>query len=128
MTKRNTIQKSLIVESLHKLDHPTAEEIWQDISAKIPSISLTTVYRNLKQMVEDNSILAVTVDKGAIKYDSEIHPHAHFYCLSCGKIVDIPPSGFVPKIPEGFLEEVEITKTELLLSGYCAECKIKEKN
>ena len=51
MTKRNTIQRSLVFEAVNRLQcHATADEIYEDIVREHPHISRATVYRNLNML------------------------------------------------------------------------------
>ena len=53
MTKRNTIQRQLVIAAVRFLaDHPTAEEVYDRITMEYPDISKGTVYRNLNSLVE----------------------------------------------------------------------------
>ena len=55
--KRNTIQRTLVLEAVNRLRfHPTAEEIYDDVIREHPHISKATVYRNLNQLAEDREI------------------------------------------------------------------------
>ena len=52
MLKRNTIQRSLVLETVGKLQcHATAEEIYEAIVHDHPNMSRATVYRNLKLLL-----------------------------------------------------------------------------
>jgi len=88
---RNTIQKSMIMQALEILDHPSAEEVFRSVSEKYPSISKATVYRNLNQMAECGEILRLTITESADHYDLRCTPHYHAHCKSCEKIIDIFP-------------------------------------
>ena len=53
MIKRNTIQRSLVLETVNKLKcHATADEIYEDIVKEHPNVSRATVYRNLNLLSE----------------------------------------------------------------------------
>ena len=48
--KRNTIQRTLVLEAVNHLrSHATAEEVYDAIVQQHPHISKGTVYRNLNQ-------------------------------------------------------------------------------
>ena len=50
---RNTKQRQLILEELRGTkSHPSAEWVYQRVKAKLPNISLGTVYRNLAMLKE----------------------------------------------------------------------------
>ena len=53
MSKRNTIQRTLVLEAVNALRcHATADEIYAYISKEHPTISRGTVYRNLNRLAE----------------------------------------------------------------------------
>lgn len=52
-------QRESILNSLNeKLDHPTAEMVYNCVKKEQPNISLGTVYRNLNQLVEQGVLRA----------------------------------------------------------------------
>ena len=52
MIKRS-VQRELIRNNLaHRTDHPTADMVYQSIREELPNISLGTVYRNLRFLVD----------------------------------------------------------------------------
>lgn len=50
---KNTLQKDIVLQSLHALDHPTAEEAYAWIHRSFPGISKATVYRILGRLSEE---------------------------------------------------------------------------
>jgi Fe2+ or Zn2+ uptake regulation protein len=90
MSKRNTIQRQLILDAVKELDiHATAEEVYKYLVAKHPSIGRATVYRNLSQMAESGEIMNIGDFYGATHYDHQCHPHYHIICEKCKRIFDI---------------------------------------
>ena len=47
MMERQTKQKTMIYDTLTKLDHPTATEVYNDLHVREPSVSRATVFRVL---------------------------------------------------------------------------------
>jgi len=128
---RNTIQKSMIMQALEILDHPSAEEVFRSVSEKYPSISKATVYRNLNQMAECGEILRLTITESADHYDLRCTPHYHAHCKSCGKIIDIfPEKEMVSKMENLLGSETgfETEKIDVIFSGICAKCSGQRKN
>ena len=90
----------------------------------MPEISLGTVYRNLKVLVELGKIREVSILNAGDRYDKTIGLHAHFRCKHCGRVLDVPA---------GALEELEskvqsatgylIEGTEVLFVGVCDGCR-----
>lgn len=122
---RNTVQKQIITDTVRGMqNHPTAEEIFEKIAAKHPSISKATVYRNLNIMADQGSILRVKGCDGPDRYDFNACKHYHMRCRSCGKVFDAP----MPYIEDlekslkdlhGFYAEEHIIE----FIGVCADCK-----
>lgn len=127
MNKRNTVQKELIAKIVHEsCDHPTAEMVYSKAKEELPTISLGTVYRILKELVADGRVVELCFAGMPSRYDKTLHAHAHLCCKNCGKIVDIEydNSKFlleVLKKGDTIIDEAQIT-----LTGLCAECKTKQ--
>ena len=68
--------------------HPTAEELYNSIKEKIPSVSRGTVYRNLKDLVDEGYIIKISMADGADRYDYIHKKHNHIICKYCGMVKD----------------------------------------
>ena len=68
----------------------TVDEIFNDLSKSIPTLSKTTVYNTLKIFAEKGAILSLTIDEKMVRFDGYNQRHAHFRCLNCNKVFDIP--------------------------------------
>ena len=54
---RNTRQKQIVASNIKKrFDHPTANEIYEDLIKHNSKIGLTTIYRILNDLVEEGKI------------------------------------------------------------------------
>ncbi len=119
---RYSRQRELIMENIKgRCDHPTADEIYSACRELEPNISLGTVYRNLKQLVDEGDIITLeTVDK-KIHYDGDISRHSHFVCENCGKIIDLFKPSTLPKE----LEEkgLTVTNEKCVYYGKCNGCQ-----
>ena len=118
---RNTIQKNLIRNAVIALDHPTAEDVYQQLHADNPSISRATVYRNLNTMEQQGDLRRVTVPDGADIFDKTVEQHYHVKCTNCGAVADIPFFEFPPTATAE--SDYEITGQELVFLGKCPNCK-----
>lgn len=66
MIRRNTIQRTLVLEAVNQLrNHATADEIYEKIVSEHPHIGRGTVYRNLQLLAESGEILKTEVPGGA---------------------------------------------------------------
>ena len=104
-----------------KLNHPTVDEIYRDLSKEIPTISKTTIYNTLKLFVSKGIVKELTIENNELRYDIVTKPHAHFKCKVCGKVYDVD---FRIEIPES-VEGHEIQEYDVFLRGICRECLSK---
>ena len=123
---RNTIQRSIIFDTVRSMRHPTADDVYTALHDKYPTISRGTVYRNLNLLTDQGKISSLNVVAGADRFDSILTSHGHIECKICGKIVDaeIPSlSSWEPQIKDthGF----EIEGHQIVFTGICPECKNK---
>ena len=120
---RYSHQRELIENILKgRKDHPTADMVYETAREFEPSISLGTVYRNLKTLQSMGKIISLeTVDK-KIHYDGDTSSHSHFICQKCGKIIDL----FKPtETPKELLDMgLTVNDKKCFYYGECAECKI----
>lgn len=108
---------------LSKRDHPTATEVFMRAKAKMPSISLATVYNCLETLVDCGLARQVNVEREATRYCPNLEQHGHFVCEKCGEVVDIPLAEGVSmdqawKLPAG----LSVTHSEITLRGTCDKC------
>lgn len=124
MKRRNTIQRKLVLDAVNELhDHASAEEIYEIIHAKNPSISKATVYRNLNLLAAFGEILKIEVPGNAERFDHNNINHGHIRCVQCKKLFDID-TGLLEDVKKKVGDGFEI-KT-MMLEGICKKCK-KEK-
>jgi Fe2+ or Zn2+ uptake regulation protein len=123
--RRITPQRRLIFETLIvEVDHPSAEEVYQRIVETMPDISRSTVYNTLNALVELDALGKVR-DIGAegTRYDTELDPHHHIYCLRCGRLIDIHQEfeglTLSPENERGY----RIVRPQVTFYGYCPECQ-----
>lgn len=122
---RMTKQRALILEELRATtSHPTADEIYAMVRAKLPHISLGTVYRNLELLAETDQVLKLEYAGFQKRFDGNVHPHAHVRCERCGKVADV--MGDVPAIgvPSDLdVPGFKINSARVEFFGICKACQ-----
>ncbi|MDE6118105.1 MAG: transcriptional repressor [Duncaniella sp.] len=102
--------------------HPNVDEIYQALLPEHPTLSRTTVYNTLKLLTAAGIIRCIDVGGSyGARWDFSHHDHAHFLCMSCGRVTDIDFENHTPSFPlppGGF----EVQATEVNLRGMCPEC------
>lgn len=125
MKNRNTLQRRLVLETVQRMrNHPTAEEIYEEISKENMLISKATVYRNLKILSEQGDILHIPIPNGADCFDFRTTPHYHMACRGCDRVfdVDMPyQADLCDKIVDrhGLL----IESHTIVFEGLCPDCQ-----
>lgn len=123
--ERNTIQRFLTLEAVRKLRcHPTADEVYAEVSLTHPTISKGTVYRNLKQLAESGDICSMEIPGSANHFDHRCHQHYHARCLKCGKVFDVAME-YIPDLGKGIKDShgFEFSGYDLVFKGICAAYK-----
>lgn len=122
---RYSRQRELIEKIIKcRKDHPTADMIYDTAREIDSTISLGTVYRNLKLLVDENKIITLETTDKRLHYDGDTSNHSHFICLECGKIIDL----FFEFAPPAFLENAghTVTSEKRFYYGVCKECNDKK--
>lgn len=125
MIKRNTIQRSLVLETVNKLQcHATADEIYEAIVKEHPNISKATVYRNLKLLSEMGKIRKMEIPGGADRFDHQCHDHCHVRCEKCGRVFDVDME-YVTGLEQNIRNThgFAFTGYDILFRGICPDCQ-----
>jgi Fur family peroxide stress response transcriptional regulator len=120
-----TPQRLAIYEVLQTCSmHPTAETIYNIISADYPTMSLATVYKTLDLLKEAHIIQELNISGNTSRYDIIPDPHPHIICARCGKIENMDM-----KISKTMLNKARkssgynIHNFQLYFFGVCPYCK-----
>jgi len=128
MIKRNTIQRSIVLDTVRQLhSHATADEVYTEIHKTCPSISRATVYRNLQTLSELGEISRCEIPGSADRYDHVTEKHYHAKCTKCGKLFDVDMEYLedlcsLVKNDEGFT----FIGYDIIFKGICKSCSQTE--
>ncbi len=105
-------------------DHPSAEIIYKALQPEYPTMSLATVYKALKTLVEVNLVQEINVGEGNFRYDANSEEHAHIQCINCSKVTDLENVSFsdLNKTAEEN-SEYKILSNKIFFYGLCKDCK-----
>lgn len=129
--KNYSRQREEIIKVVKDLyTHPTAEDIYMIVKAKDTSVSRSTVYRNLRLLVENNIINKITMLDRPDRYDyirKENENHNHAICTKCGKVFDFEYDFEYERLKNIVLKQtgIEISKKGIAIEGICNSCKNK---
>ena len=121
-----TFQRQAIYEAVaDSKEHPTPEWIYEQVRQRIPSVSLGTIYKNIKTFLDFGVLKEVTLHHGSLRLESNMTPHHHLVCSSCKAIFDIEESAVEPvqlpaaELPAGF----SISQYRVEFIGVCNSCQ-----
>ncbi|MEO1298632.1 MAG: Fur family transcriptional regulator [Cyanobacteria bacterium J06636_16] len=107
---------------LSRSDHPTAEQLLNDLNQDAPTSSQATIYSSLQALRDVGLIREVLLEEGVCRYDANVERHHHFVCTDCGVIEDIPWESFqcidVSRLRPG----LKADGYEVIVHGTCDRC------
>ena len=119
-----THQREVIFRALVEMDgHPSPEAIYGRVKQQMPAISMATVYKNLKMFLDNGLASEVSLHHGALRLETNSHPHHHFVCTRCKEIFDfeddlLMPVEFRSAMPDGF----RLQRYSIEFQGLCRTC------
>jgi Fur family transcriptional regulator, peroxide stress response regulator len=122
-----THQRQVVYEAVvASHGHRSPEQIYAAVRKRIPSISLATVYNNLRLFVEHGMLREVTPHASTLRVDGNTKPHHHLVCSRCKEVQDIDGDlidlkQLSRKLPKGF----DLTQPVVEVFGLCRRCRTK---
>lgn len=105
--------------------HHSAEEIYEAVREQVPSISLATVYNNLKTFIEAGILREVSPHHGTLRIDPNPEPHHHLVCRICKSITDIDAKFLAPLHMRRATPGFTIEQFSVDVLGVCSKCARK---
>lgn len=126
---RITPQRYAILEFLIENDnHPTADDIYQALVSEFPSMSVATVYNNLRLFTRKGLVKEMMYGDTSSRFDFASTHHYHAICSNCGQIKDIHYPGLDDvEIVASNLTGYDVSSHRLEVYGICPNCQ-KELN
>lgn len=120
-------RKALIKYLITSHSHPTVEEIYRDIKDEAGSMSLATIYNNLRVLVDAGVVYEMKFTDVSSRFDFIRHQHYHIICTNCGNVADfnVPDVSDI-KQQAGEQTGYIVNDVKLELYGLCPECVAKE--
>jgi Fur family peroxide stress response transcriptional regulator len=122
-----THQRQIVYEAvISSHGHYSPEQIYASVRKRVPSISLATVYNNLRLFVERGLLREVSPHASTLLVDGNLKPHHHLVCSRCKSVQDIE-ADFIdfkrlsPHVPNGF----DLTQPVVEVFGLCPRCSAK---
>lgn len=115
-----SLQRIKILDYFYQhANHPSADQIYQDLKPVIPTLSKATVYNTLGLFLDKAVISTTVADSLHSRYDLADEDHGHFICTRCQEIYDFP---FDAQAAYPGLEGFAIESEEIIVKGICQKC------
>jgi Fur family peroxide stress response transcriptional regulator len=122
-----THQRQVIYEAVvTTAGHYSPESVYAEVRRRTPSISLATVYKNLRLFVERGLLREVSPHASTLLVEGNLEPHHHLVCTRCKAVQDIEGDFINLKklsrqAPRGF----DLTQPLIEVYGLCRRCSAK---
>jgi Fur family peroxide stress response transcriptional regulator len=123
-----THQRQVIYEAvIASHGHHSPESVYAAVKRSIPSISLATVYNNLRLFIESGLLREVTPHASTLRVDGNLEPHHHLVCSRCKAVQDIVVD-FVDfkKLSRQARNGFDLTQPVVEVFGLCRRCSAKK--
>lgn len=120
--QRNTAQRKAICDIFLESGRPLGPgEVHKAASRRIRRLGIATVYRAIRDLLEEGWLAAVELPGQPARYEraGKGHHH-HFVCNRCDRVYEVDgcPGNLRRVTPAGF----ELETHDVLLYGRCAAC------
>jgi Fe2+ or Zn2+ uptake regulation protein len=102
--------------------HPSADQVWTEVRARVPMISRATVYNTLNLFVKKGLLRELQLAEGRVVFDPNMGPHHHFIDESTGRIHDVPWDALEVRRVEA-LRGLEVREYQVVLRGRRARAR-----
>ena len=122
---RVTSQRLVLYRVLNELGrHASAEELARVAAARLPGLSLPTVYATLELFESLGLVRRVDAGGPAALYDPRTEPHAHFACRVCGTVSDLDAAlDTAALLGAAHAAGAQPEHVDIVLRGVCATCR-----
>lgn len=124
---KSTRQRSLIIDTfLASEGHASVEELWSRVRSADAKVSVATVYRTMKLLVESGLAHARNFGDGQTRYEAAIgrHHHDHLICTNCGDIIEFE-NDRIEQLQDTIAKRhgFKVTSHKMELYGLCKNCQ-----
>lgn len=114
----------IVREIVSSIEHPDAETVLRAVQARMPTVSLDTVYRTLWMLTDLGLITTLGPRRDTVRFDPNVSPHHHYVCVRCGLVRDFESTALdgLP-LPAAVKRFGGIVDAHVEVRGVCAQCK-----
>jgi Fur family peroxide stress response transcriptional regulator len=106
-----------------RIDHPDAEMVFRAVQARMPTVSLDTVYRTLWLLSDLGLVTPLGPRRESVRYDANLAQHHHYVCMGCGLTRDFEsPALDAIRAPASVRDLGSVVAVRVEIRGLCATC------
>ncbi len=120
-----TSQRLAIIDVLVEQGHfhPSASSIYREAKKRHKSLSLSTTYATINELIRHGIIKALEFDGRENRCESNLDEHINLICKGCGKIIDLKAPVYVDRTEVAKTTGFVITGNRWEYYGYCQDCR-----
>jgi Fur family transcriptional regulator, peroxide stress response regulator len=113
-------------EVASSLEHPDAETVYRAVHARMPTVSLDTVYRTLWMLSDMGLVSTLGVRRESVRFDANPRKHHHYVCIRCGLTRDFESDQLHALcLPDTVKVLGSVLSTHIEVRGVCDRCANK---
>lgn len=115
MKARHSKKRQAILDVLKsQMTHLSASEV----HARVPTVDLTTVYRNLERLTKEKVIKKLQLGANEARFEYQTKHHHHAVCTECERVLHFTaPDEKIKKLLG--VQDFEIDELEVTVRGIC---------
>ncbi len=106
-------------------EHPSVEQVFEELRGRYPTVVLATVYNNIKKLWENGLIRKLSTPGLPDRYD-RLERHDHLICKNCGALSDLVFDDLTELLREKL--EDDFFSYDLKVYHLCPACRAKQQN
>ena len=121
-----THQRKIIFEAVVATPgHYSPEQVYAVVKRRVPSVSLATIYNNLRLFVKKGLLREVT-PHSTLRVDGNLESHHHLVCSRCKSVQDIK-GDFIDfkRLARQLPGPFDLTQPLVEVFGLCPRCSAK---
>ncbi len=104
--------------------HPTAEQLYETLRRRHPSLSLSTVYQTIDAFIRTGLCRRVSDAGDRLRVDGTLEDHDHAICRTCSTIFDIDRQLFPRPAPPAHLPQgLTVIGLRVAYDVICTTCQ-----
>jgi Fur family peroxide stress response transcriptional regulator len=119
-------RRAVLTILIEDRDHPSVEQIYDQVKQDFPMTSLATVYKTVALLKEMGEVREIESGQGRNRYDGydpSLHPH--LICVECKRIVDLDLPA-LSELAETVAQQMgyQVLRHRFDFFGICPQCQV----